>query len=80
MVFYYEFVHVNPSIVFHNAFTTWKDKLFAPKWDSFCKHVSQNKANKNIGINVKKRDWFYSKNCWLDAMMKVLLLKLQMGW
>ncbi len=32
-----------------------KDKLFAPKWDSFCKHVGHTKANMNIGFDVKKR-------------------------
>jgi hypothetical protein len=32
-----------------------KDKLFAPKWDSFCKHVGHKKTNMNIGFDVKKR-------------------------
>ncbi len=31
-----------------------KDKLFAPKWDSFSKHVGHKKENMNIGFDVKK--------------------------
>jgi hypothetical protein len=61
MVFYCEFVCLNPSIVFHNASTKWKDKLFVLKWDYFCKHVVQKKANKNIGINLKKGIGFTRK-------------------
>jgi hypothetical protein len=40
-----------------------KDKLLVPKWDSFCKHASCKKINKNIGIYVKKKDCYYSKIC-----------------
>ncbi len=27
----------------------------------FCKHVRRKKVEKNIGTNVRKRDWYYSK-------------------
>ncbi len=40
-----------------------KNKLFVPKWDSICKHARHMKANKNIGIGVKKRDRYYSNVC-----------------
>ncbi len=40
-----------------------KDEIFDAKWDSFCKHVGQRKAEKNIGTNVKKGDWYFSKYC-----------------
>jgi hypothetical protein len=39
-----------------------KDKIFATKLDSFCKNVGQSKVEKNIGINVKKGDWFSLKD------------------
>jgi len=38
-----------------------KNKIFVVKWDSLCKHVGCQKAVKNMGSNVNKRDWFYSK-------------------
>ncbi len=31
-----------------------KDKLFAPKWDFFCKHVGHKKTKMNIGFDVKQ--------------------------
>ncbi len=31
------------------------------KWDFFCKHAHRKKTKKNIGTNVKKWDWYYSK-------------------
>lgn len=40
-----------------------KDKILATKWDSFCKHVGWQKVLNNIGINVKKGEWYYSKYC-----------------
>jgi hypothetical protein len=36
-------------------------KKLVVKWDSFCKHVGRQKAERNMGSNVKKRDRFYSK-------------------
>ncbi len=39
-----------------------KDKIFATKLDSLCKHVGQNKAERNIGNNVKKGDWYHFKD------------------
>jgi len=39
-----------------------KDKIFAIKLDSLCKHVGWNKAKKNIGTNVKKGDWYHFKD------------------
>ncbi len=35
-----------------------KDKLFAIKWDSLCKHT----CCKNIG-SMKKGEWYYTKSC-----------------
>ncbi len=40
-----------------------KDKMFATKWDSFCKYVGWRKTKRNIGTNVKKWDWYRSKDC-----------------
>jgi hypothetical protein len=40
-----------------------KDKILDVKWDSLCKHVSQRKTKNNIGTNVKRGDWYYSKYC-----------------
>ncbi len=40
-----------------------KDKILATKWDYFCKHVGWQKVLNNIGINVKKGEWYYSKYC-----------------
>jgi hypothetical protein len=40
-----------------------KNKILATKWDSLCKHVIHQKVVKNMGFNVKKRDWFYSNVC-----------------
>jgi hypothetical protein len=37
-----------------------KDKLLAPKWDSFYKHVDRMKAHKDMGF-VKKGGWYYNK-------------------
>ncbi len=31
------------------------------KWDFLCKHAHRKKIKKNIGIDVKKGDWYYSK-------------------
>jgi hypothetical protein len=39
-----------------------KDKLLLPKWDSFRKHAGCKKAKKNTRIDVKKGDWYYSKD------------------
>jgi hypothetical protein len=39
-----------------------KNKLLLPKWDFFYKHVGHRIFFKNIGINVKKGDWYYSKD------------------
>jgi hypothetical protein len=38
-----------------------KDKILDAKWDSLCMHVGRRKTKKNIGTNVKKGDWYYSK-------------------
>jgi len=38
-----------------------KDQLLLPKWDSLYKHASHEKLENNIGIDVKKGDWYYSK-------------------
>jgi hypothetical protein len=40
-----------------------KDKVLFVKWDSLAKHVGRRKAAKDIGTNVKKRDWYYFKVC-----------------
>jgi hypothetical protein len=40
-----------------------KNKILVTKWNSFCKHASHQKVVKNMGFDVKKRDWFYSKVC-----------------
>jgi hypothetical protein len=39
-----------------------KDKIFATKLDSFCKHVGQSKVERNIGTNVKNGDWYHFKD------------------
>jgi len=39
-----------------------KDKIFAIKLDSLCKHVGRNKVGRNIGTNVKKGDWYHFKD------------------
>ncbi len=36
-------------------------KLLFLKWDCFYKHVGCKKVEKNIGIDVKKGDWYYLK-------------------
>jgi len=33
-----------------------KDKIFATKWDSLCKHASQKEVERNNGTNVKMGD------------------------
>jgi len=40
-----------------------KDKVLSNKWDFLAKHPSHRKATKDIGIDVKKGDWHYSKVC-----------------
>jgi hypothetical protein len=40
-----------------------KDKVLSIKWDSLAKHVGHRKATKDIGIDVKKGDWYYFKVC-----------------
>jgi len=37
-----------------------KNKWFAPKWDSLCKHVGYKKAKKNIS-SLKKGEWYSTK-------------------
>jgi hypothetical protein len=32
-----------------SSYVEGKDKLFAPKWDSLCKHIGHKKEEKNIG-------------------------------
>jgi hypothetical protein len=39
-----------------------KDKLLHLKWDYICKHAGYKKVEKNIKTNVKKKDWYYSKD------------------
>jgi hypothetical protein len=39
-----------------------KDKILVVKWDTLCKHASWHKVKNNIGINVKKGEWYYSKD------------------
>jgi hypothetical protein len=39
-----------------------KDKLLLPKWDSLCKHAVHKNAKKTIRTDVKKADWYYSKD------------------
>jgi hypothetical protein len=53
----------NLHIVKCNIFSEVEGKhtLLALKWDSFYKHASCKKVHKNIGNNVKKGDWYYSK-------------------
>jgi hypothetical protein len=38
-----------------------KDNLVLPNWDFFHKHAHCKNTKKNIGIDVKKGDWYYSK-------------------
>jgi hypothetical protein len=38
-----------------------KDNLVLPKWDFLNKHAHCKNIKKNIGIDVKKGDWYYSK-------------------
>jgi hypothetical protein len=65
-----------------------KDKLLVVKWESLCKHVGHKKVDKNIGIGVKKRDWYYSKDSrhannkklLVFHVVNLLLPKLQMQW
>jgi hypothetical protein len=38
-----------------------KDKVLFAKWDFLAKHAGHKKAAKDIGIDVKKGDWYYSK-------------------
>jgi hypothetical protein len=38
-----------------------KDKVLSIKWNSLAKHIGGRKAKKDIGIDVKKGDWYYSK-------------------
>ncbi len=33
------------------------------KWDFLAKHVGHRKSTKDIGIDVKKGDWYYFKVC-----------------
>jgi hypothetical protein len=40
-----------------------KDKVLSTKWDYLAKHVCHRKVAKDIGTNVKKGDWYYSKFC-----------------
>ncbi len=37
--------------------------MLSTKWDSLGKHVGCRKLEKDIGTNVKKGDWYYSKVC-----------------
>jgi hypothetical protein len=39
-----------------------KDKLMAPKWDSFQKHADQRKAKRNMK-GVKKGEWYTNNDC-----------------
>ncbi len=66
-----------------------KEKMIAPKWDSFYNHVICKKGDNNIETSVKKRNEYYSKvykhmartqNCLLPTIVKVLLPKLQTSW
>ncbi len=65
-----------------------KDKIFATKWDSFCKHACQKKVERNIGTNVKRRIDIILKithmlrtiSYLLLAAMEMLLPNLQMEW
>jgi hypothetical protein len=52
-----------------------KNKLFALKWDSICKHAKHIKANKNIGIGIipKFVNMPRIENCMLPIVVKVLL-------
>jgi exoribonuclease II len=40
-----------------------KDEVLSIKWDSLAKHVGCKKPKNDIGTNVKKGDWYYSKVC-----------------
>ncbi len=40
-----------------------KNKILVVKWDSLCKREGCQKAMRNMGSDVKKRDLFYSKVC-----------------
>jgi len=40
-----------------------KDRFLFPKWDFLCKQIGDKKFDKNIGIDVKKGDWYYLKVC-----------------
>jgi hypothetical protein len=40
-----------------------KDIILAIKWDSLYNHASKRKVEMNIGIDVKKGDWYHSKDC-----------------
>jgi hypothetical protein len=61
-----------------------KNKLFAPKWDSIYKHVGHMKANKVLGMVLRKGIGIIPKfvnmprtgNCMLPIVVKVLLPKL----
>jgi hypothetical protein len=53
-----------------------KYKLLALKWAFLYKHACCKKVDKNIEIDMKKGDWYYSKVCLLPIAMKVLLPKL----
>ncbi len=65
-----------------------KDKIFATKWDSLCKHASQKKVERNIGTNVKRGIDIILKiagmlrtiSYLLLATMEMLLPNLQMEW
>jgi len=66
----------------------WKDKIFATKLDSLCKHVGWTKTKRNIGTNVKKGDWYHFKDSrhaknyklLVFVAMEMLLPNLQMEW
>jgi hypothetical protein len=40
-----------------------KDKVLFAKWDFLVKHAGHRMATKDIGIDVKKGDYYYSKVC-----------------
>jgi heme-degrading monooxygenase HmoA len=40
-----------------------KDKILVTNWDTLCKHANWRKTQRNIGMNVKKGEWYHTKYC-----------------
>lgn len=55
-------IYTLSSVRFYNKVER-KYKILVAKWDSLCKPTGWQKIKINIKINVKKGEWYYSKDC-----------------